>query len=632
MVLLSSTTPSDSWGGSAISVTPEVTPIDKKKSKRSAKPKRETPPDVADSTIQGHPAPEPAPMVNGASENKPVYDWDRTPAEAAQKAEDERIRKTAFPQPTAKTLSHPEFCEYWNDLIKRPESKYARLFVRRWFPYLLPEEQETTSGMKREAFPSEETLKNDFGPLSEQTLLEKVGVGDYTIRLNDTRRPFDLATVVHCEKWITRRDFEHYPPQFDIPRLDWNNEGNRVYIKFAQSRGILRHDDDRQKDESDMANEQVVTQLLQQNKVLTDQVVNAKAAPPPSPPAVPVKTDSGDGGAVKAVADLAIAALNRASQPANGSDPMKMVEGIAGVVNTLMPKPDTSSSDLAKEVVKESAAANERVFKMQETAINELREQIRAKNEPVAVAPVVPPPPPPTLAQQFQEMETLMGAAKRIARGGGTAPEEEEHKPSSIDKWLDAAPIIAPVISQIIGGFFQMGTFALTTWQQVSYNAALAKNGSEPKPPTTMEKAPEPGKPLAPQGPTPTAEQQAQQIQWNTIMASIHALAPYLIDSLDDGESGAEFAEFIIKRAPEKRTSYERIKHLADSLTMIGIQVPGDSDLAKFTNATRYCFERIPNLWAKVGTLPTMSQFLAEFFNYDEILAEEEKRSATQTD
>ena len=42
-------------------------------------------------------------------------------------------------------------------------------------------------------------------------------------------------------------------------------------------------------------------------------------------------------------------------------------------------------------------------------------------------------------------------------------------------------------------------------------------------------------------------------------------------------------------------------------------------------NAARFCFEKVPNLWAKVGTLPTMSQFLAEFFNYDEILAEAEK-------
>ena len=160
-----------------------------------------------------------------------------------------------------------------------------------------------------------------------------------------------------------------------------------------------------------------------------------------------------------------------------------------------------------------------------------------------------------------------------VDRDVDPGPGLDEHKPSSIDKWLDAAPLFAPVISQIVGGFFQTIHFGLTTWQTVAYNNALAKNG-EPKPPTTMEKTAEPGKPLAPQGPAPTAEQQAQQTQWNTIMSGIQTLAPHLIRFLDKGKSGAELAEFVIENADEQRTSYERIKHLADSLVMIGVQVP----------------------------------------------------------
>jgi hypothetical protein len=114
---------------------------------------------------------------------------------------------------------------------------------------------------------------------------------------------------------------------------------------------------------------------------------------------------------------------------------------------------------------------------------------ISRKLEPPIPAALTPAP-PLTLAQQFQEMETVMGAAKRIARGGATE-EAAAEKPSNIDKWLEAAPVVGPIVQSFVQGIFQTIHFGLQTWQTISYNNALLKNG-EPKAPTTMEKPPSP--------------------------------------------------------------------------------------------------------------------------------------------
>jgi hypothetical protein len=625
-----------------IPVTPEVAAPVKNKPKRAAKPKAEQPENSADFTIGTHPAPEVAPTrpdpsadsprpaptppaTPNGSPAKPVYEWDRTPAEALQQQEEERIRKTPFPLPQAKTLPFPQFCEYWNALIQQPISRYARLYIHRWFPACLPVEREDSLGMKRETFPGEKKLTAEDGPLSEQKLLDAVGVGDYTIRLNDTRRAFDQQTIVHCEKFCTMRDYDHYPPNFDIERLDWDDESNQVYIKFAQSRGILRRDDEKEKERTDMATEAVLTQLLQQNKQLTDQVVNSKPVPVAAPaPTPPPKSDNGEGGAFKAVADLAIAVMNR-PQPAAApaSDPMAIVQGVVSMVQSITPKPDTSAAELAKEVVKGKQSSDDRMYQLQKEQLDLARQELkeaRAAVTPVAVTP------PPTLAQQFQDLEAVMGAAKRVVKGGSSNSEEESSKPSNIDKWLDAAPLIAPIAQSLIGGIFQTIHFGFQTWQQISYNNALIKNGAEPKPPMTTAKSPEPGQPAPPQGPQPTAEQQAQQQQLQLILGQVAKLVGPLNRALQNSKTGAEFAEMVIEFTEEGRADYDRIRNVGETLTRIGMQVPG-TGIEQFKAACGYLFQQFPAFYQKVANLPTFGTFLEEFYNFDEISAAQEEQS-----
>ncbi len=607
-------------GGITIPVTPEIEPTEKKKLKRSAKPKSEQPQNPENSTIETHPAQESAPPPNGAS--KP-YDWDRTIEEDRHRAADDVIRRTPFPVPPAKTVTLDKFTEYWADLIKLPVSKYCRLHVRRWFPVCLPEETEDArTGLKKEGFPSEKALTADFGALNEQRILDEFGVGDYTIRLNDTRRPFEQATILHCEKFATRRDYSNHPPDFKLSRLDWDDPANGPYIKWAQSRGILPMEKEYEKEQADMANEQIVSQLLNQNKQLTDQVISSKpaAAQAPMPPP---KSENGDGGAMKAVVDLATAALNRpAPALAPAADPMVMVRGMVDIIKEIKPAPDTSATDLAKQVVAQSETANSRIYQLQKDSMDQMRAELKEAKAPAAT---VAPTAPRTDVDVLEDMVKKQNLLKQLTGRGGGSTEEVVEKHSNIDKWLEAAPIVGPIVQSFVQGIFQTLHFGLQTWQTISYNNALAKNG-EPKPPMTAEKPPEPGKPMAPQGPPPTAEQQAQAQQMPLILAAVSQILGPLQRALNNSKTGDEFAESMIDFTADGRSDYDKVRNVAETLIRLGMQVPGQPGVEQFKNAVAYLFQQFPAFWQKVGPLPTFGAFLEEFYDYDRIAAEKQKQ------
>jgi hypothetical protein len=517
-----------------------------------------------------------------------------------------------------------KFAEYWAALIKLPVAKYARLHVRRWFPVCLPEETEDArTGLKREGFPSEKSLTLDFGPLSEQRLLDEFGVGDYTIRLNDTRRPFEQATILHCEKFATRRDYSNHPPDFKLSRLDWDDPANGPYIKWAQSRGILPVEREYEKEQADMANEQIVSQLLNQNKQLTDQVISSKPVTPAPGPVLPPKSENGDGGAMKAVVDLATAALNR-PQPAipPTSDPMVMVKGMVDIIKEIKPAPDTSATDLAKQVVAQAESANTRIYELQKDQMKDMRAELDRLRTPATT----PAAAPLTRRQILEDAVAEQALLKQYAGRGGSAAVEEEDKPGKLATWLEAAEPFVPVLQGIVAGIFGAINFGFQTWQTVSYNNAIG-NGktADPKPPTTMDRPPEPGKPIQPQGPPPTPEQQAQAEQMPQLLAAVSQIIGPLQRALNNSKTGDEFAESMIDFTSDGRADYDKVRNVAATLSHMGMQVPGQPGVEQFKNAAAYLFQQFPAFWAKVGPLPTFGVFLDEFYDYDKIAAEKQE-------
>jgi hypothetical protein len=540
---------------------------------------------------------------------KPPYDWDRTIE-----------LKTAFPTPKNSTLRFPELCEYYNALRELPIARYAKIYIGRWWPVLLPIEGVDDYGNPKDSFPNDVKITVEDGPLSEQLLLQLAGVGEYHFRLNDMRRPWKQQTIVFSQaEWVDPTLWTLHPPIIDPKRLDMEARRNQAYIKFARAHGYLPREGEEQKEQAEMAQTAVVDSVLEdarRERARADQI----------------QREALERAQAEAKEAKAQAAIKPAEPVRPTSDLEAMGNVITNLVNAVKPNPDNSLTkylelEAAREETRRATekaereasrtaamAERERADKLQ----SEILADLRAKATPTApVAPIAPL----TRRQMFEDAIAEQAAIKQLAGRGGHA---EEEKPDKIDKWLEAAPIIAPIFQSVVGGFFQFGLAALNTFQVVSFNNALARTGGTPQPPTTMQQPPEPGKPIPPQAPAPTAEQIAQQQQWDLIMRGVTTLAPHLIRHKDKGKTGADLAEFVIENADEGRTSYDRIRHLSDSLERIGIQVPGGTDLEKFTNAARFVFEKVPVLNSKVLTDPTMPEFLRDFFDYDEIREKEQ--------
>jgi hypothetical protein len=315
------------------------------------------------------------------------------------------------------------------------------------------------------------------------------------------------------------------------------------------------------------------------------------------------------------------AALNR-PQPtvAPAADPMVMVRGMVDILKEIKPAPDTSATDLARQVVAQAEAANTRIYQLQADQMTAIRQELKEAKAPTTAAVVATP----TRRQMLEDAVEEQRLLKTLGRGGSAA--EEEEKPSKIEKYAEILPMLAPTVGQIISGFFQTIQAGFQSWQHVAYNNALAKNGGTPQPPAMNPNTPaEPGKPIPPQAPTPTAEQQAQTQRIIMMLTALESAAEPISNAIDDGDSGAVFAESVIKW--KRRPAYDMIRAL-------GEKTPGVYDFEHFKNNLGLLMQH-PNrgpatakLWEKVAPLPTFGQFLKDFFDYDEILhrAEEEQQ------
>lgn len=616
----------------AIPVTPEVTAPPKKRAKRSPKPVTDIPISGPDLDIHSHPESEPA--ASPVQTEKPVYEWDRTIAERAQKEERERAMRVPFPAPPATTAPFEQMCAYWNELVKSPVASFAKLYLSRWWPVLLPVETTDDFGRPKDSFPNDLTITPTDGELSERLILQLAGVGEYRFRLNDTRRPWKQQTVMFSELNVIEQSlWQLHPPILDYKRLDLDAKRNQVYIKHARSHGYIPREGEIQQEKEDMANDAVVTQLLQANKDLTAQVVS-KGTPAPAAPvaAAPVKAEtngSGEGSAVKAMADVAIAIMSR-EQPAP-ADPIQMVQSMVGMLKEITPKPDTSAADLAKVVVEAKQAADERNFTLQKEQLDQVRAELKEARLATNATQVLPAKSRKEMLEDAVAEQQLL---KTLAGGGRSVRgDEEPEKPSFLEKYGELLPLIAQPISAMVQGIFQTIQFGFHSYQIASYNNALGKNGGAPMAPMNMNpqnpNPPQPGQPIAPEGPAPSPQQSEQDQVFNTIMQGVIKISPFLVKHLDKGKSGAEFAEFIIENADEERTAYDRIRAMPQVLGQIGLQVPG-AGLDQFLNACKFVFGKYPPLWQKIGNHPTIKQFLTEFYNYDEIVAAEQQEGDEQ--
>ncbi len=324
---------------------------------------------------------------------------------------------------------------------------------------------------------------------------------------------------------------------------------------------------------------------------------------------------------------------------------------LANLATILKPAPDNSFAEYLKvqqerekgELAREKeerdiarkAAESERkrADDLQAELLRDMKEAIKTAAQPIT--PAIAPAAPKTDVDLLEEMVKKQSLMKQLTgRGGG---QEEAEKPSAVDKlaeWAPAIQVLGPIVQGIVGGIFQTIQFGLQSWQQVSYNNALSKNGSTPQPPTVMnqQQPPQPpaaGQPAPAQGPPPTPEQIAQHQRLVTMLKSLEDAATPILIAFSKGESGdstaagATFADTIISF--KGRPDYDMIRALGQTQT-------GAFDLEMFTGNVKALLGhqgRGPNtahLAKQVESKPSFGQFLAGFFNYDLIMDEERKR------
>jgi hypothetical protein len=569
--------------------------------------------------METHPAPEPASIVNGEAKPKQVYDWDRVP-------EQERIAKMPFPVPKNSQLSFAELSEYYNALRPLPIGRYAKLYVQRWWPVLLPVETLDDFGNVKDSFPNDVKIVAEDGPLSQQLILQLAGVGEYRFRLNDTRRPWKQSTVVFSELEVTDPSlWTLHPPIIDPKRLDLDAKRNQAYIKFARAHGYLPREGEEEKEQTDMAQVQAIDTVLEDSRKERERTDALQRDTRER-----LERDLKE---AKDAAAKAQAAKPEAVRPTTDLEAMGGV--IVSLVNAVKPNPDNSLSEYlkleaAREETRRQTEAAEREAARESARTERARADLlqaevladlRKKAEPAAPVAMTAPK---TDVDVLEEMVKKQNLLKQLTGRGGSAAEEAE-KPSNIDKWLEAMPFLAPIAQSFIGGIFQTIHFGFQTWQTISYNNALGKN-AEPKPPTTMDKPPEPGKPIQAQGPPPTPEQQAQAQQMPLILAGVAKLIGPLQRALNNSKTGDEFAESMIDFTEDGRADYDKIRNVAQTLTSLGMQVPGQPGIEQFKAAAGFLFQQFPAFYQKVATLPTFGVFLEEFFNFDEIRAQQDQK------
>jgi hypothetical protein len=574
-----------------------------------------------------------------APSDTPAYEWDRTGAEKAEQARARIIQQTPFPTPPARTVRKDAFFEYWNELIKLDVGRYARLFCHRWYPVLLPAENENPLAIKKEMFPSEKRYDASDGPLNEQRIMETVGVGDYTFRLNDTRaKTFSAATILFCEKFATMRDFDTYPPKLDVDRVDWTDPANAQYIKWGRSTGVLRDPEAVAEEKEQMAAATVTTELIGQankERERADQLLNAQLDQTKAELAE-TKTQLERAKQEKSMPAPAAPASSQAS------DLISVVSSVAALSKELVPRPDNSFQnflDLEKEreITRREQAAEER-RRAQEEADRQraraddlqaqlLRDAKEARTAPPAAAAAAPLTAVQVLQEEVSKQEliqTLYGGKRRPA-----ANEEEPAQESSADKWAAILTPLAPIIGQTISGLFSLAAHGLNVWGEAKYNEAVKAKGGEPQLPSHVKKNQKPGEPLPP---TPAANPaaDAQQKAFGQVMGQVIKLVKPIQRALEAGTSGAQFADDIINSAfTAGRADYDRIREIAATLTTIGMQVEGEG-LEQFKNAVATCLLQIknngvPEVWNELRSVPTFVQFLEDFYNYDEWKAAEEQ-------
>lgn len=520
-----------------------------------------------------------------------------------------------------------DFFRWWSKLPPKCQSLLVAYVYRHW-----PVIRIVTKDRKGNPKPSMQIAKVPGGqPITDlDQMLHQWGGGDYMIRLNTDH------TIAHCT--ITGlRDNDHPPVIPDLSCLVMDDPANRSYVEMLRMRGVKLPGSE-QEDEQDMAQvaaletmgravESLSDKLIEQAEQSVERASKAQPAPPPDTGAqaqlkgMEVVTE-----AAKISNQMIQGAANSAREmQAKTGDPMATLDKAADLINKLRGSEKAVTPSTAVDPMDTLNKAADLLTKLrgpdkpvaEDTTVkllmqqlmdrqNELQKQLfQVQNERIlfaeklaadkAAIPIPPAAAESSLAKMIREYKDLRdlinpeGEAEPAAKTGNKLV---DLLPSLIQGGL----LLASVIGNAIFNARTQGPPVPPPQPQPGLApelaaAAVAAGAINPAP------APDPGAGSAP-----------SEADRYTMM--LRQMEGPLLTSLNEGQSGDEFADTLIRWAG--RIPYDHLKGLGKDAILALLQT-------------------YQPIWLQVTQIPQrFNQFLDEFLDYDEIMAAQEADEAGQ--
>lgn len=434
------------------------------------------------------------------------------------------------------------------------------------------------------------------------------GAGDYHFFLNTGGDKGSKRTL--AEGYIKgHRDLKSQPPADKritetgpdgLPKyVDFNDPQNKTYVEFLRTRGMIPELFKRQKEEADMAQEGVVKQLMDQNKMLMD-----KATAAPAPPAAPVYQGP-DMQTAAALAELRGSMTALREMIANGrggnNDASSMLELSMRMASQL-----TQANDPTK-YLEMIGKLNETVSKLQmdrmEDRLKDLSDRLeRGHNSGGGPAGDPPGPNKATgLAGLMEELRSVKGFIEEV--GGGKRGDVEE---AAAPAWMTAIAGVAPHLASIVGNVVQ--AYALSKVQPGMMPPPPQAPAPVPQPTTMPSQMPAPGMgPVAVPDPALAAPTMPPGMS-DPITTLLFQIQIPLVNYIEDGQSGEDFA-FWFQNSFGEPLYYRLIEYGPKSLA-----IPAEQ-------AVMLGLENFPPIKIKLDQIgftgEALQKFVQEFVGFD---------------
>lgn len=462
----------------------------------------------------------------------------------------------------------------------RPEDwGHCEMYVYKYYPRAKP-------------IPGEPSYidKISQGPVDLLKFIETYGSGVYGFTLNDANVQGNRRTAMYAKLELSR---DHIPEMYDLETLDIDHKHNRQLVARLQRDGILDNKGEKMaNDTAGMA--QVVDKLT--NALLEANKNNNRPAPAPAPDPnaqamaqVQAKTIEMLGDANKA----ALTAATAGNKSGGMDETLKLMTTLMG----FMKPPDTSPMlALMMEELKSNREATKQAA--------EAAEKERQRNHELQMKALEQKA---TAADPLAQVETFM-KIKDIFGGGGEPSQPRNWKEQGLAMLGEHLPQILnvgaalvqnigrpnPVTAGMVGGQGQPQTIDAQPLAPALNPGMVAQPAQAQAPASSAAGANGEPNPAADPNLTPEQRLQIQRIQ--VLQNQLMEHGGFLVKAIKKGQTGYQFAEFLIAGTDELTYARARGYSRDEWLTAI------------------FSFPQLQQEFA--GAEATVAQFIEEFLDF----------------